>query len=249
MSAFRIAAAQVGSAPGDVAANVATHAAAIEAAAARGVAVLVFAELSLTGYEPALAAELAMDPTDGRLEPLRALAARRRMDVVAGAPLRADAARPHLGAIVFSADGTIRSYAKMTLGGDEGRYFVPGTERLALTAGGQTIGLAICADTSDPTHVEGYAAAGATIYAAGVFLTAEWYATDMPRLPAYAKRHGVLVVMANQGASTGSLASVGKSAVWTPDGTPLAQAPSAESALVMATCAPDGWAGEVAAIR
>src|SRR5262245_53260102 len=57
---FKIAAAQVPSVRGDIDANIAIHAAAMAAAARHGVTVLVFPELSLTGYEPDLAAELAM---------------------------------------------------------------------------------------------------------------------------------------------------------------------------------------------
>ena len=60
MSHFRIAAAQVASVCGDVVQNIAIHAAAIEAAAKQDVSVLIFPELSLTGYEPDLAAALAI---------------------------------------------------------------------------------------------------------------------------------------------------------------------------------------------
>ena len=70
---FKIAAAQIGSIRGDVAANVARHEAAIRAAAANGVSVVVFPELSLVGYEPDIAASLAFTDDDIRLEPLRRL--------------------------------------------------------------------------------------------------------------------------------------------------------------------------------
>ena len=87
VSAFKIAAAQVASIRGDIDANIAAHAAAIEAAAKHEVSALVFPELSLTGYEPDLAAELAMLPTDRRLECLLVLARQHHMKVVVGAPL------------------------------------------------------------------------------------------------------------------------------------------------------------------
>jgi predicted amidohydrolase len=89
---------------------------------------------------------------------------------------------------------------------------------------------------------------GAAIYAAGVFLTAEWYATDAPRLAGYASRYQVLVVMANQAASVGAYTSVGKSAVWAPDGALLAQAEGTENALVIATHRDALWRGEVVRI-
>lgn len=50
MSDFKIAAGQVASVRGNIARKIATHAAAIETAVKHGASVLVFPELSLTGY-------------------------------------------------------------------------------------------------------------------------------------------------------------------------------------------------------
>lgn len=55
MTALIIASAQTCSIAGDLAANIQRHLALMVAAAEHGVQLLVFAELSLTGYEPALA--------------------------------------------------------------------------------------------------------------------------------------------------------------------------------------------------
>jgi predicted amidohydrolase len=55
----------------------------------------------------------------------------------------------------------------------------------------------------------------------------------------------MLVLMANHGASVGTYASVGKSAVWAPDGTLLAQAAATESCLVVAVRTENAWRGEV----
>lgn len=116
MSEFKIAAAQVASARGDIAANIRTHAAAVTSAAEQGVSVLVFPELSLIGYEPDLATELAIAATDARLAPLAALAHRHQMAVVVGASLQNSGTKPGLGAILLTADGSARTYAKMHLG-------------------------------------------------------------------------------------------------------------------------------------
>jgi predicted amidohydrolase len=248
MADFRIAAAQVASLRGDIDRNVAAHAAAMEAAARRGVSVLVFPELSLTGYEPDLAAGLAMTPTDGRLAPLRTLARRHGIDAVVGAPLRNGTARPGLGAILIGAGGATKTYCKMHLGAGERDYFTAGDAPLTLAAGGQTVGVAICADSSQPSHARAYADSGATAYAAGVFLNSEWYETDVPRLADYAARFRMLVVMANHADSVGTYKSVGKSAAWAPGGDLLAQAGGADSSLVIATAAPGAWRAEVVTI-
>ena len=248
MSEFKIAAAQVASIRGDIDANIAAHAAAIEAAAEHEVSVLVFPELSLTGYEPDLAAELAMSAMDGRLEPLRALARQHHMKVVVGAPLHSGASKPALGAIVIDASGCTTSYRKMHLGTPERAIFVAGDRPLAFTVSGHTVGVAICGDSSQPTHPQAYAALGANIYAAGVFLNAEWYATDMPRLMDYAARFRLLTVMANHADSIGTYASVGKSAAWAPGGALLAQAKGVERAVVIATSTNSEWRGDVVGI-
>ncbi len=167
------------------------------------------------------------------------------MAIVVGASLRTAGAKPGLGAILFAADGSTRTYAKMHLGGSEPTYFSSGGAPLSFDAGGQTIGLAICADASKPSHPQAYADGGSAVYAAGVFLNAEWYATDAPRLAAYASRFRMLVVMANHAASVGTHVSVGKSTVWGPDGVLLAEANGTESSLVIATHAHEGWRGDL----
>jgi predicted amidohydrolase len=205
----------------------------------------VFPELSLTGYEPELGEEWAISANDERLSPLRAMACRYQMSVVVGAPLRNAEAKPGLGAMVFAADGAVQIYSKMHLGGTEPNYFAAGQTPLSFATRDRRVGIAICADSSRPSHPEAYAAGGCDIYAAGVFLNAQWYATDAPRLADYASRFRMLVVMANHGASSGRHVSVGKSAVWAPGGAVLAEAGAAESCLVIATRARDLWAGEV----
>jgi hypothetical protein len=76
--------------------------------------------------------------------------------------------------------------------------FTPGETPCVLAVAGHTIGIAICADCAQPTHPQAYAELGANIYAAGVFLHSDWYATDVPRLARYAVRYGMVTVMATQ---------------------------------------------------
>ena len=245
MPAFKIAAAQVASVRGDIERNVATHASALAAAARQGVSVLVFPELSLTGYERDLAAALAIAPDDSRLAPLAGLAQEHWITAIVGAPLRSGQDKPALGAILISPAEPNRTYRKMHLGSGEQPFFSSGDAPLTLATGGHRIGLAICADSSEPAHPQAYAEQGADIYAAGVCLNAQWYPSDAPRLAGYAAHHRLLVVMANHGASAGTYTSVGKSAVWAPDGVLLTQAAQTENALLIATYEEATWRGEL----
>lgn len=62
MTTLTLASAQTCAIAGDLSGNIQRHLAFMVAAAEQGVQLLVFAELSLTGYEPALAARLAIAP-------------------------------------------------------------------------------------------------------------------------------------------------------------------------------------------
>jgi predicted amidohydrolase len=71
--------------PGDIPRNVARHLQFGHIAADRGVQLLVFPELSLTGYELTMARSKAIRPDSFELDPLRHLAVQAHMTVVAGA--------------------------------------------------------------------------------------------------------------------------------------------------------------------
>ena len=244
----KIAAAQIACIRGDLAANVARHEAAINAAAAAGVSVVVFPELSLTGYEPDIAASLAFTDDDVRLEPLRRLVLAHRLMTMIGAPIRTDD-KPAIGTFLFGPGATRRMYCKMHLGSSEVPFFSPGTVPVVLEVESHRIGVSICADSSQRSHAETYYRLGARIYAAGVFLTDEWYLTDAPRLQKFAADFDMLTVMANQAASIGTHRSVGRSAVWSPGGSLLAQAEGTEEVLVVATDVNGVWEGHTLGIE
>jgi predicted amidohydrolase len=248
MRNFKIAAAQVASVRGNLQQNIATHVDTIATAATHQISTLVFPELSLIGYEPDLAEELAILPTDVRLGPLQTLAQQFQMDIVVGIPLHVEATKPALGAVIFNTDGSSQTYSKMHLGPSELKFFTPGDTPLLLRNDGQQVGIAICADSSQTSHPKAYSDSGANIYAAGVFLNEEWYSTDVPRLADHASRYRMLVVMANHGASVGTYQSVGKSRIWLPGGELLVHTEDSQAALVIAERIGSNWQGNVVSL-
>lgn len=234
--------AQFGSVAGDFEANLARHLVVIESAASAGVTLLVFPELSLIGYEPALVAELAFAPEDPRLVPLVDAAVRHRVGIVVGLPL-AGVERPRAGALIVSPNGEVSTYAKRHLHPGEEAVFEPGTEYCLLDFNNERVAIAICADTNAPEHAEQYAELGATVYLAGVLITAGGYAADTEQMAQTAERHGMLVGMANHNAVSGGMAAVGKSGFWTAKG--VLAAADERDALVIATRQSDGWHGQL----
>ena len=240
-----IAAAQSASAPGDISRNVSHHLRFGAIAAERGVQLLVFPELSLTGYELTLARSNAVRPDSPALNPLRHLATQAQMTVVAGAPVLNDNDELHIAALAFRPDGSVSTYTKVHVHQSELGVFTPGPGGSALLVEEATVALAICADASHPQHAASAAARGANVYAAGVMIDEIGYARKVPLLRNYALEHKMAVLMANYSGVTGGDVSAGKSALWSEDGQLVAASAGTEEALVVGMKQNGVWNGVV----
>lgn len=256
-----IAVAQSIPVPGDVEANIGRHLALVAAAAERQAQVLVFPELSLTGYELRLAATLAFTPADSRLLPLVEMAVARSMTLIAGAPVRIGS-RLHIGAFILSADGTIEVYTKRYLGAfsaaascdgtvppAEAEFFQPGTHDPPVRFNGHAAAVAVCADTGRPSHPAQAAGRGARTYLASMFVIPSEFERERDNLRAAAVRHAMAVAFANYGGPTGGLDSAGRSAIWSDTGELLAQLASTGAGVAVATQRDGGWSASTFMLR
>ena len=250
MSTLTIAAAQSISIAGDLAANIQRHLRFIEVAAGQGIELLVFPELSLTGYEGEVAAALAIDPHDAVIQPLRDLAKTLGVTAVVGMPVRAD--KPSsvwIGALVLGADGSLGVYSKQHLHTGEERIFAAGMGGATLRIGGDKVALAVCADFNHASHAAAAAGQGANLYAAGVLISEKGYEPDSVLLQGYARQHSMAVLMANHGGLTGGWQSAGRSAIWSEAGELVVSAAGAGDCLVVAQRRDGDWSGRVVAVE
>ena len=248
-----IAAAQTIPVGGDVQANLDQHLRLIAAAAREGAAVVLFPELSLTGYEMDLARELAFAPDDARLDPLVEAAASNAMIVIAGAPIRCGP-RLHIGAVIIRPEGSVDLYTKHRLGAfgpeaacdgivppAEATVFEPGGRDPLVYFNGHVGAVAVCADTGRPFHPLRAAARGARTYFASMFVIPSELARDERNMRTYAREHGMAVVMANFGGPTGGLAAAGRSGIWSDRGEPLVQLDASGAGVAVAIEEDGGW--------
>lgn len=240
-----IAAAQTVAIAGDMTANQAGHAQMMALAARHGVQLLVFPELSLTGYELSLAAGMGVRPDHALLQSLHHQASALGMLVVVGTPLLlADSDACAIGAVVLGGADGPQAYAKQHLYGAEQQLFTAGPSGMVCTLGDTRIALAICADTSHAEHAAAAAAAQAGLYVAGVLLSHKGYEAKAQRLADYSLQHGFGVLMANYGGATGGWDPAGRSGFWF-DGKLVVAAAGAGACLVIARRDQDGWSGSV----
>ena len=240
-----IAAAQSMSVPGDISWNVAHHLRFGTIAAERGAQLLVFPELSLTGYELTIARSNAARPDSSALDPLRHLATHAPMTVVVGAPVLNVNDELHIAALAIRPDGSVLTYTKEHIPPSEEEVFTPGPGGPALLVEDATVALAICADATHPQHAASAAARGASVYAVGVMIDEIGYARKVSLLRNYAREHRMAVLMANYSGATGGEVSAGKSALWSEDGQLVAASTGTEEELVVGMKQNGVWTGIV----
>jgi predicted amidohydrolase len=147
---FRVALAQIDSRVGDLQDNLRRHLAAIEEARTAGAQLVVFPELSLTGYTLRdLAWDVSLNPfADLRLAPLREMS--KSISIVVGLVESAENQGIYNSAVFFE-DGLIRHVHRKiyppTYGMfEEGRYFSRGNHVAAFDSKLGRFGLLICED-------------------------------------------------------------------------------------------------------
>ena len=217
--------------PYDVAVNALTHAATVCSAGAR---VVVFPELSLTGYQldaPAITAE------DPRLTPIVEACAEAGLLALVGAPVQGEASRSHIAMVAVDGTGATVAYHKMWLGTIESDRFTPGSKPAVLDVDGWRLGLAICKDTGIPQHASDTVALGIDAYVAGTVKSADEAALQHERARRVATDHQVWVAVASFAGSTGGgfTRAAGRSGIWTPDAVLIAETGPETGAIARAT--------------
>ncbi|WP_448631030.1 carbon-nitrogen hydrolase family protein [Cellulomonas soli] len=222
---------------GDVPAAVQRHAAAVREASARGARLVLFPELSLTGYDLAAlpsdaGARAWVRPDDPRLDPLREQCAASGATALVGAPVLVGAQRV-LAAVRLEPDGSLHVHGKTHLHGAEHAVFDAQPASAPFDLDGWRVAVAICFDLATPAHAAAAAGHGADLYAAGVVYDAGDERRFDVHGAARAMDHRMAVAAANTVGDRPGATSCGSSAVWRPDGSVLARADTAEQTLVV----------------
>jgi len=242
----KIAIAQCAPALGAMNRNLEMHREWIAKARAAGAKLVVFPELSLTGYHlKDLAADVACAADDPILEPIAH--ASRDIDITAGFVERSGDAKLHIAQGYWSGGSLRHVHRKVYLPTygifDDGRYFGPGERFETFESAVGTAGIAICEDLWHVSVPYLYAAAGASVVfapadspgrgvAEGGDLGTAASCRMMDRF--YAQYLTVYVVFANRVGLEDGIAFWGGSEVIGPDGTVIARAKEFEPELLVA---------------
>jgi predicted amidohydrolase len=203
----------------DVAANARRHASALLSHPAQ---LVVFPELSLTGYQLGAAPVSCDDPV---LDPIREACARHGSVALVGAPIR-EGDRDFIATLRVTAAGVDVVYRKVWLGTEEAVRFTAGDEAAVIEVGGWRLGLAVCRDTGIARHTLDLGRCGVDAYVAGLVHHPEELPEQDARGVAIAGRLGVPVVFASAAGRVGDdyPSTAGTSTIWSPAGAVVARA-------------------------
>jgi predicted amidohydrolase len=202
---------------GDIPSNIERHKSLIRLAVSLGAEIIVFPELSITGYEPTLAKELATGPDDRRFDDFQRIADTNGVTLGVGVPTHVESG-VSITLVLFQPRQARQTYSKQYLHPDEEPFFVSGSSSLDLFGNQAKIAPAICYETSIAEHAEGACRRGAKTYVASVAKSASGVANAIERLSGIAKTYSMTVLMANCVGDCDNFECGGKSSVWNQQG-------------------------------
>lgn len=229
---MKICVAQTKPIKGNIQANIEDHKKMINLAIAEKAAMIIFPELSLTGYEPALAKKLATNKDDPRLDDFQALSNTHNIIIGVGMPTKAKAGNC-ITMIIFQPHKERLTYSKKYLHADEEPFFVSDDNFSCLKVDNANIGFAICYELSVPQHSEDAYKSGAEIYIASVAKTANGVEKSFQTLPEIAVKYGMTVLFSNSVGPSDDFISAGNSAAWNDKGHLLGKLNNTETGILV----------------
>ena len=244
-AALPFCAAQMLAIEGDFGRSLARHLELARQAALAGARLVLFPELSLTGYTRDLDSARIFTLEDARLAPLQGCADELGLAIVCGAPLSLGS-RLLIASFLFQPGQSPSAYAKKFLHPGEETAFAasPGLDPV-LEVGGERLASAICYDIEHDAHVAAALALGPTIYAAGIFYSATGIDGGLARLRSISARTGMAALMSNYVGDCWNLKAGGKSAILDSRAGFEVLAPPDRECLVLAGRQSGNWAGRV----
>lgn len=207
---------------GDIVANINAHQTFIELALSLNAEAIFFSELSLTGYEPALAKKLATDQDDTRLDIFQQISDINSIIIGVGLPT-ISGTQIRISMVIFEPNKKRRTYSKQILHSDEFPYFHCGVEQVLIKTTEINIAPAICYESLQQAHADDAIKLSADLYLASVAKSAAGIEKALDHFPRIAKQHSIPVIMCNAIGVCDNFISVGKSAVWNKEGKLLGQ--------------------------
>jgi predicted amidohydrolase len=229
---MRICAAQTKPIKGNFEQNIQNHLDLLALAIDAEADLVVFPELSISGYEPTLVKDLATTSEDKRFDVFQAKAHEHDMVITIGSPLlnNGDIC---IGLVVFQPFKKRTTYLKKHLFPTEKVFFKSGLGITNLNIKDVNVGLAICYEISVPEHQKVASDNGAEIYIASVVESIEGIDKAVSKMSKTARDYSMITLMANCIGTSGEYECAGKSSIWNQEGELLGELSGTEEGVLV----------------
>ncbi|MDO5968246.1 carbon-nitrogen hydrolase family protein [Flavivirga aquimarina] len=229
---MKICIAQTEPIKGDIQKNIENHKKLINLSIKNDADIIVFPELSLTGYEPELAKELATNKEDKRIEELQQISDFNNIIIGVGLPTKNEQGIC-ISMIIIQPNKSRMTYSKQYLHPGEENHFIPGKNLSPITFKNNKIAFAICYETSIPQHSEIAFKNGANVYIASVLNSINGVDKDINRISEISKKYEMISVMSNFVGKSGNYDCAGKSSIWNNNGLLIGQLDSINEGILI----------------
>jgi predicted amidohydrolase len=215
---MKIASAQIEVTVGDINGNLQKHLEMITTAFENKVDLIVFPEMSLTGYCRKEGEKLAVNQSNPEIIQLKEKAQEYNLVIIVGAPIQMKD-KLYIGSFILLANGDIEIYIKQFLHtGEDEMYSSSFDFDPQIKIKGETISLAICADIDKKEHPANAKKNNCSLYIPSIFFTKKGIDEGHDLLSKYAKKHQMSILMSNYSGFVWGLESGGKSGFWDSNG-------------------------------
>lgn len=219
---MKLCVAQAKAVKGDIRSNIENHRKIIDLAISYGADTIIFPELSITGYEPTLAKDLAICVDDECLGDFQQISDSSQVTIGVGVPLKTDVGIT-ISMVLFQPGKQRQVYAKKYLHADEEPYFVSGQSTISMLGEESDVALAICYELSVPAHVEDAYKCGAAVYVASAVKSTGGIDKAIARLAEIGAEYEMTVLLANAVGESDGFECAGKSGIWDNTGALVSQ--------------------------
>ena len=214
---MKICIAQIESLKGNVQKNIQTHLQLIEHAINLNSDLIIFPELSITGYEPSLAKKYVTNVENSIFDQFQELSDKNEITIGVGIPTNAIGGI-YISMLIFQPYKKKVVYSKQMLHTDELPYFTHGNTQTFLNIKGNKIAIGICFETLQREHFLNANKKGADIYIASVAKAKGGIDKACLHFSKIAVEFKTPILMSNSVGFCDNFMSVGRSAIWNKNG-------------------------------
>lgn len=237
--------AQINSARGNLKYNMEKHMRFIKLAAENNCEIIIFPEMSLTGYERELAAQKYFIKDDKRLVCFQDASTKYKITIVLGGPLKLNN-KLYIASWIFEPNKQHQIYIKKYLHTGEELYFSSSKHYdPVVKLKDKQMSFSICYDIENDAHIEQVKLKGSNFYGASIFYTKSGIKSGIERLEYIANRYSLAVFMSNYVGTGWELEAGGCSSIWSDKGDLVISADKHSECLLIAQNDNGEWRGSI----